>query len=303
MKRRLRYAMPRVHIDKLKEGLDDQESRDVETLEKQRSFIKAAATTLFKKVMRKRKPEANLEEEERNNDSIEDEEMHLDDTEFAEPGPTDGKWRGDGAIAQGMKRRDEDALATGKKTQHLNMDKHTMKQVKHAEVLLQKENPGKKIKLLAVVESDHNDENTAGDTHNVRENSDMNQFIVLADVHQVQSATKGKEISNKSQKSRLVSEKKNTASLRDTDEIIAEDELGHSGGARPKQRKPDEAFHEKKQKAKKKERTGHKRNKKHHGDHKEKKEKKAEVKWGLDESSESDGGWCCDEGDVPLLAR
>ena len=129
------------------------------------------------------------------------------------------------------------------------------------------------------------------------------QFTVQADVHQVKSGEKEEENVEENHSVSLQREKNDIGSNSRADKILEEGKLGHSGGARPKQRKPDVAFHEKKQETKKKQRTGHKRNKKQYGDHKEKKEKKAEVKWGLDESSESDGGWCCDEGDVPLLAR
>ena len=307
MKRRLHYAMPRVSIEKLKAGQDIEETRDVETKEKKTSFIKAAAITLLKKVMRKRKQEDKPEWEERNSDTSEDE-THFDDTLFAEVAPTDNDKDRDNEddefeekrMRNQQKKNDEDAFPRRKNPQHFNITENAMKKMKDVEKMLQRANRGKKLRVL-VVESD-DDDNEDGDAHNdVTGHNDFQwditgQFTVHADVHQVGS-DKTEESVEENHCVSLHNEKN------DLDNILEEDELGHSGGARPKQRKPDEAFYEKKQKAKKKQRTGYKRNKKQYGDHKERKEKKVEVKWGLDESSESDGGWGCDDGDVPLLPR
>ncbi len=311
MKRRLHYAMPRVSIEKLKADQGFEEMRDVETREKKTSFTKAVATTLLKQVKRKRKQEDKPELEERNSDTSEDE-THLEDTLLAEVAPTDNDknryyeddYVEEKGIRNQQKTKDVDAFPRIKNPQHLNLTENAMKKMKDAEVILQRANRGKKLRVV-VVESDGEDADAHNDVtdHNDFQWDIAGHFTVQADVHQVGSERKEEESVKENHFVILQSEENDVVSHSEVVKILKEDELGHSGRARPKQRKPDVAFHEKKQKAKKKQRTGHKRNKKHHGDHKNKKEKKTEVKWGLDESSESDGGWGCDEGYVALLPR
>ncbi len=297
MKKRLLYAMPRVPLQQLKEQQRKEHPDNTNEEVKQNLVCKLRAQ--WRKlseavVKRSRKNQEliyqNVEEDKKQEGQNE---AQLNDTMSA-------------IITEPINDNNagfEIDVEPADRKMPLNIKEEAMKAMRNAEIMLQKDNRGRKVRVV-VVESDSEKEENL---HNNRvednrgladtEESCSNQeehFTVQADVHHDEQGA-ARIWTN------IANDSTNT------------EKPGNFGGARPKQKMRNPRRHESRllkgsrQKGNGKNiniENGNKdgksdglQKKRHHRDKQEKQQN--EVHWGLDETSESDGGWDCD--DIPLL--
>lgn len=314
--------MPRVSIEKLKEGLGVEQREDVETTAKQTSHTNTWFATLITKVKRNRQQKEKPGWEDSASDSVQEDEMLLGETHFTETAPTSDKEK-ENNEAQAKKRmeKQDNLLKGGRKPHHLNINENVIKRMKDVEQMLQKANKGKKLRVV-VVESDEEDDD-AGCSNVGNNDLKLNvegEFVVQAEVHHArrgkeaeQSIETGCENINEENVSlaAITLESENNGGF-DTGmgEMFRKMEKNNTGGAKPKQRKTDSGeavgkAQNVRQKASGRKKSGDTMRRRHLRNEDEKKSMKYDVQWGLDESSESESerDWYMDGGNIPLLPR
>ncbi len=314
--------MPRVPLQQLKdqkkEGLPD--NNNEEPKQNLACKLRALWRKLSEAVVIRNRKNQGLRDQNNEEDKEKEgqKETQLDDTMLAIAAePIDAN---DGGIAINVEPEDRKGANdkkyempfTAKKP--LNMAVNTMKAIKEAQIRLQKENRGRKLRVV-VVESDSEDEenvqnNTVEENRGLAfteekckfTNNQEEHLTVQADVHQEYFLQFGEEERTTGIGTNVTNDSRNI------------EKPGNFGGARPKQkmmnpRRQEGKNHPLAQKPKANKNNENTENmdkdekseglhmKRHHRD-KQKKEQN-EVHWGLDESSESDGVWDCD--DIRLL--
>ncbi len=176
--------------------------------------------------------------------------------------------------------------------QQLNIGEKEIEQINSLEAKIQNDNKGRNLRLV-LVESDMEKNLPGSDEHNNEdiESSDQERIVELPisaniEAHMCKDSS---EMGVKDEQHLFVV-KDNSA-----DDGYFMCEIHATGGARPKTKR---VKGQQQKKAAGKQKMTKKIQKKAQG-----KKQKAQVVWGLDESSESDSGWDCDEGDIPLLPR
>ncbi len=324
MKKRLRFAMPRVPLQQLKQqqnnglqGNDEEEEPREEPISKLKALrIKIdKCIGTFKKKMDQEMPQTHSENVEEDTESVGDEETQLNDTMFAAAGQVYFDKEYSEVDVEPVKYREDQHTRKENKPhlrKHLTIKVEEMEAIRKIETRLKKANRGRKLRV--VLESEDEEENgeiivsEEGNIHKhlglaniVQKQSEETQdagFVVQADVHQEelphlqeeQDATAPEQNGVKSIFS--VSDTMENKDIEVTNDARKEQlhEMEHGAGVRPKKN-----FKQEKGKAKSKQRQ--KKRKYQERMH----EKHSTVNWGLEESSESDGGW--DFDNIPLLPR
>ncbi len=297
MRKRLQYAMPRVPLVKLKQKKNDATGETDDPT--------GAAETMVG-VMAKRIQQGNKAREiapkrgkvplggDIEHDESDSEEDHFDKIQAGNNGVQ-------GAAAdERFYGPDENHLnrkAQNIGDQDLIVEKEEMDMMERLVAKIERQNKGKKLRLV-LFEGD-TDNIVAADEAKTKIKND-NESPEQLRTNEVSSATEVEVeamVHYEDHEKRVVlqndMEKNNTPGVR-----LEEYPMNPAGGAKPKQIST---------------RARGKKNKKVRGrqDARKKAQKKntikkqgtAEARWGLDESSESDGDWDCDGGDVPLLRR
>ncbi len=303
--------MPRVPLEQLKKQKRD--GLPQKNVEEPTSLFAALRQKIGKAVHRKenqvKMPQRLTEKiDEDDIESAEQQETELDDIlpAAAAGGPMDD----DDKHLENDEPAEDRKMMKGNVKQPIQINDAEMEAMLKMEMRLQNVNRGRKLRVV-VVENESENENEAfkddviDDAVNnhleLAGNADIFPtcqqvaFVVQADVHKGNSC-QTLEDDNK----RIVDEGKS-----------AIPEMGDFGGARPKKemnldvdvdevedaREKSYSKHREKNKGKKNKQVEKERK----FELKLKPEKPSKVEWGLEESSESDGGWDCD--DIPLLPR
>ncbi len=318
MKKRLLYAMPRVPLQQLQE--QQQEGNMAEPIGKPASKLKALKAKFLgcmKKSRLQRTPNRLIDEsDDEEMVPLGQEETQLDASAAAPAAAPIGRQDTKTHTDKEHFECKEEQHPRGKcKTKqlvgnHLNIEEEDLSAIHKMEIKLQKANRGRKLRVV-VVESDSEDENDTGQDNSLGRNYDLPDkeedespddqggcFVIQADVHQADSVQFYEEqgattfemkvvesflsppdtIRNKNREGAMEMRNQNTF------------EFDHSSGPRP-----EKNCVEWKQEERSKQRQKRRR-------HQERMEKEqSEVNWGLDESSESDGVWDCD--DIRLFSR
>ncbi len=244
MKKRLLYAMPRVPLQQLKdqkkEGLPDNNNEEPEQnlVCKLRALWRKLAEAV---VVRNRKNQELIDQNnEEDKEKEGQKETELDDTMLAIAAePIDGNDRGIAINVEPEDRKGANDMkyempVTAKKP--LTMAVDTMKAIKEAQIRLQKENRGRKLRVV-VVESDSEDEenvhnNRVEENRGLADTEENYKFIknqdehltVQADVHQEYSLLFGEEERAAGIGANIANDSTNIK------------KPGNFGGARPKQK-------------------------------------------------------------------
>ena len=327
MKKRLRYAMPRVPLKQLKQQqknplLEGPKEKPISKL----AALKEKLNKFFGAIKRKKNKEIaqrfHGEYNEDHMDLVGDEEIQLEDTMFAAAaGPLDVNDR-DPEISvkqvqcKKVQYKMNETKPMVRKPLHINED--GTKAIRNAEVLLHNANRGRNLRAV-VVDSDNEDGNGANEGKLVPENAEQHwamtdnaesydypegDWIVQADVHQVDLMVGNEQVGNvENTSARCGSSKQNNGQGANDASCENKLKMQNSGGARPKTKRNDFSYEEDKFHCQVQDVTKEAKERQSHRGNggKLQREKPNETDWGQDESSESDGGWDCD--DIHLLSR
>ncbi len=297
MRKRLVYAMPRVPLQRLKQR--NEEIKEEDTAEPAETMVGAMAKRM-KEAHKARKMNPTEKKqplggdiEHEDSDKSESDENHIDDTQG--PGlKVEGAAANERPDHSGLEMMDTKAQHISVGDQHLDIDKEEIDIMRTLLAKIEKKNKGLNLKLVAVqsgkeIDLGEEDERIQQDEE-IQDQAEItrcDEVVVQALVHQAESGEHGRNDDFQDH----LAENNNAAAELGAFAI----ELNPAGGAKPKQI----ARGHQNQNARGRQIS-------HKNTANSKTQDTTQISWGLDESSESsesDGGWDMDGGDIPLVPR